>query len=158
MSADLDALLDRHGLSRGDLVAATYDLPREALDERWCGDWTVKDLVCHIAAWEDAVATAIEAFARGREPRVPGFEGDRPGGHDAFNARAIEAHGDLDWSETWEWADETRKHLLSALLALYELPTASYAEGTAIRELIDQASHEEAHTRDIERWRKERGL
>ncbi|MEZ4501222.1 MAG: hypothetical protein R3C39_01180 [Dehalococcoidia bacterium] len=154
MSADLDALLDRHGLSRGDLVAATYDLPREALEERWCGDWTVKDVVCHIAAWEDAAATAIEAFARGREARVPGFDGDR----DAFNTRAIEAHGGLDWGKTWDWADETRKHLLSALLALYELPTASYAEGTAIRELIDQASHEEAHTRDIERWRKERGL
>jgi hypothetical protein len=153
--SELDGLLDRHGLSRGDLVAAVHELPAGPRDSEPLADGhTVKDVICHIVAREEAAARAIEAFARGRPLVAPEFMADPAG----FDALAREKLGALDWGALWDRADEVRKALLGALMALYGVPPERYAEDTPVRPLLDQASHEERHASAIEAWRRARGF
>lgn len=155
MNLELDQLLDRHGLTRGKLVAALHDLPADRRDgDRWFGDWTVKDIVCHISAREDACAAALEAFARGRPPKRPGHDGD----DEAFNRKLALEHRDDSWDEAMQFFDATRHRLLTALLGLYGLDPESYAGGTEVRERMDLTGHEQEHTGAIVAWREEHGL
>ena len=154
VTSALDHLLDRHGLTRGDLVAAVHDLPAAARDEPLADGRTVRDVICHIVAWEAAAARAIELYARGQPLVVPGFDGDRA----AFNAQSRRDLGALDWEALWDRADGARKEFLAALISLYGVPTERYAPGSPVHFLLDQASHEERHARAIEAWRRERGL
>jgi uncharacterized damage-inducible protein DinB len=141
------------GASRGELLEAIEDLPDEVRDsERWHGDWTVKDVVCHIAAWEEAFALALEATA------ADGLF-ERPARHDdatAFNERAAHAYSFMEWEDAEEFLDEARQLLMSAMLECITLPPETQA--TLADELAVEAAHEAEHARAIEAWRKERGL
>jgi hypothetical protein len=155
VTSDLDGLLDRHGLTRGDLVAAVHDLPEGPRDgEPLEGGWTVKDLICHVVAREEVSARAIDGFARGRPLARPEFVLDPAG----FDARARETLGGLSWGKLWDRADEVRKALLAALIALYALPPERYAEGTPIRSYLELTTYEEECARQIEKWRHQRGI
>lgn len=137
MNLELVQLLDRHGVTRGKLVAALHALPADRRDgDRWCGDWTVKDIVCHISTREDACAAALEAFSR----------------------KLATEHRDDSWDEAMQFFDSTRHRLLTALLGLYGLDPASYAEGTEVRERMDLTGHEQEHAEAIVAWWEEHGL
>lgn len=141
------------GESRAALIDAIEDLPDEALvAERWYGDWTVKDILCHIAAWEEAFALALEATA------ADGLF-ERPASHDdaqAFNERTAHAYYFAEWEDAEEFLDEARQLLVSAMLECITLPPDIQA--TLAEELAVEAAHEAEHARAIEAWRKERGL
>jgi hypothetical protein len=77
---------------------------------------------------------------------------------EGFDVQAREALGGLGWGPLWDRADEARKALLAALIALYALPPERYAEGAPVRPYLDLASYEEAHARAIEAWRRRRGF
>lgn len=47
------------------------------------GEWSVKDLIGHIAMWESQLVTALYAIERGVTPRLP-----RPSEVDAINAQS----------------------------------------------------------------------
>src|SRR5947207_15571026 len=69
----LDDLLG--GMSEGDLLRpATIG----------GGDWSAKDLIGHMALWEEIALVTIEAWLGGRRPRVE--EAFAPGNIDALNA------------------------------------------------------------------------
>ncbi len=141
------------GTSRAELLDAIEDLPDEARDgERWHGDWTVKDIVCHIAAWEEAFSLALEATA------ADGIF-ERPASHDdaaAFNERSAHAYHFADWEDAEDFLDEARQLLMSAMLDCITL--APEIQATLADELTIEAAHEAEHARAIEAWRKERGL
>ncbi len=151
----LEGLLARLGETRADLGVAVEGLAAEARDgERWCGEWTVKDLVCHIAAWEEACAQALESIAAGEDPAFAlEHRDDEP-----FNARAAAAHYLESWDEALELLDESRQRLTAALVELSSMAPSTYGAGSEARRVADQAAHEAEHTRAIEQWRKERGL
>src|SRR5438093_6895674 len=56
------------------------------------GDWSAKDLIGHIAAWEEVAVDALAEWRRGEMPRVELPEGPMSGSGqvDAFNERAVE--------------------------------------------------------------------
>lgn len=141
------------GESRSALFDAIEDLPDDVRDdERWYGDWTVKDVVCHIAAWEEAFSLALEATA------ADGIF-ERPARHEepaAFNERTAHAYHFADWEDAEDFLDESRQLLMSAMLDCITL--APEIQATLADELIVEAAHEAEHARAIEAWRKERGL
>jgi uncharacterized damage-inducible protein DinB len=141
------------GESRSMLLDSISDLDDDVRDgERWYGEWTVKDIVCHIAAWEEAFSLALEATASDGI-----FE--RPASHDdagAFNQRAARAYHFVDWEDAEEFLDEARQLLTSAMLDCITL--APDVQATLASELMIEAAHEAEHANAIEAWRKERGL
>ncbi len=145
--------MDALGTSRAALKDAIEDLPDEALEvDRWYGDWTVKDILCHIAAWEEAFALTLEATA------ADGLFDSPPRHDDAseFNQRTTHAYYFVEWEDAEEFLDEARQLLVSAMLECITLPPETQAILAA--ELAIEAAHEAEHARAIEAWRKERGL
>jgi uncharacterized damage-inducible protein DinB len=141
------------GESRAALLDALDDLDEEIRDdERWHGEWTTKDVVCHIAAWEEAFALALEdAAGDGLFERPARHADDEP-----FNERTAHAHRFIDWEDAEEFLDDTRQLLTGAMLDCITL--APEAQAVLARELAQEAEHEAGHARAIEAWRKERGL
>ena len=75
---------------------AVRGLGRARMDERTPAGWTYRDLIAHVAAWEDLTARRMRIYREtGVQPR-PGEEGGSGlepfGDVDAFNARVVEAH------------------------------------------------------------------
>lgn len=141
------------GASRAELLDAIEDLPDEVRDgERWHGTWTVKDVVCHIAAWEEAFSLALDATA------TDGLF-ERHASHDApeeFNERTSHAYHFADWEDAEDFLDEARQLLMSGMLDCITL--APETQAVLAEELLIEAAHEAEHARAIEAWRKERGL
>ena len=141
------------GASRAELLDALDDLDERARDEiRWHGEWTVKDVVCHIAAWEEAFALALEdAAGDGLFERPAHHADDEP-----FNERNAHAQRFIDWEDAEEFLDDARQILTGAMLDCITL--GPDVQATLARELAIEAAHEAEHARAIEAWRKERGL
>ena len=81
------------------------------------GDWSAKDLVGHIASWEELALSSLAEWRRGEMPGV-----ERPGGPmtgsdavDAFNARAVEVKRGLPLQEVVQHARSTHQDLLEAI-------------------------------------------
>lgn len=54
------------------------------------GEWSAKDLACHLASWEDIAVRALEDWARGHRPWIESvFDDD--GAVDRLNAEDVEA-------------------------------------------------------------------
>jgi hypothetical protein len=98
----LDGLLD--GLTEAELVRpATIG----------GGDWSAKDLIGHMALWEEIALVTIDAWLGGRKPRIE--EAFTPGDTDALNAWNHERK--LAWPAERVRADsgETHRRLLSSI-------------------------------------------
>ncbi len=67
---------------------AVRGLGRGRFDEPTSAGWTYRDLVAHVAAWEDLAARRLRAFRETGEKTYPAPARDT----DAFNARVAEAH------------------------------------------------------------------
>jgi hypothetical protein len=75
--------------------------------------WRVKDLVAHVAVWENEVVTSIEAYNEQREYSIPGFTSD-----DDYNAEAFRQHRALPNEQVeamWEAARERFENAIRAI-------------------------------------------
>lgn len=98
------------------------DLTGSLSDEEWTrsgtmggGDWSVKDLIGHVASWEEI---ALESLAQWRAGRKPGIEEsvfDTPGAIDRLNAENLERKRPLEPRTIREQADETHSRLLDEI-------------------------------------------
>ena len=86
------------------------------------GDWSAKDLVGHVASWEELALSSLAEWRRGEMPGV-----ERPGGPmagsdrvDAFNARAVEVKRGLSLQEVAQRARTTHRELIEAIDGLSE--------------------------------------
>jgi hypothetical protein len=48
------------------------------------GDWSIKDIVAHLTAWEERLVAWLEAIAHGTSPELPPWPGNFD--EDATNA------------------------------------------------------------------------
>ncbi len=101
-------------------AVAEADLTREATIGG--GEWSAKDLIGHLASWEEVALQALEAWRRRDVPWVEGEEGPfGPSGDqnlDAFNARAVEEKRHLSLEEVRRTSRETHQELITAITAL----------------------------------------
>ena len=81
------------------------------------GDWSAKDLVGHVASWEEVALTSLAEWRRGEMPGVerPGGPMTGSSGVDAFNARAVEDKRRLPLQEVVRHARTTHQDLLEAI-------------------------------------------
>lgn len=79
------------------------------------GDWSVKDLVGHLAFWQELALEAIEAFRRDERPRVLDyFTDDDQDIHDA-NAADVARKAAWDYEEVRQELDRTHDALVEAI-------------------------------------------
>jgi len=151
-----DQALARLAESRQTLLAAIEGLSQESMaQERVEGEWTAKDILGHIASWDEVTVEALRSIAA-NEPSavevisdIDAWNGEqaarkRPEPQSVILDRLAAARGEFlalaakalprQWEEasTWPWGD--RNTLTEAIAGL--------------------AHHENEHASAIQRWRE----
>jgi hypothetical protein len=96
------------------------DLTREATIGG--GEWSAKDLVGHLATWEELALRSLEEWLRGEVPWVE--QEDGPFGAagteaiDALNARTVDAKRHLSLDEVRRTSQEIHRRLVAEIIAL----------------------------------------
>lgn len=117
------------------------------------GHWTVRDLLAHVATWEEEALKALPIIVEGGP--LPRYASQ--GGIDAFNAREQEGKRDLSLDRLQQEMAATHQRLLAYV---QRAPESAYAaEGRFLKRLrLDAYGHWREHTAQILKWREERGL
>ena len=150
---DKEQILASVDESRRKLLAAIEGLTDEQMVKPVVGDWSVKDLMAHVASYEEWGLPDIERAGRGDAPALAAFDLKRV---DEYNAMimSLRRHFSLD---------QARRELgicrQSLLEAVKRLPDSALAEGQFARGLLQIcAFHDTEHTEDIQNWRKREGI
>jgi hypothetical protein len=144
-----DALLDRIRAGRNDFDTVLLAVPPEAVNEPlFAGGWSVKDLVAHIAAYEQWTAAQIMAAIEGRRATDQDLYGveelpEDPEGWDLDrqNAAIRERYAELSYPDALAFAEASFNRLLSALTALPDDDVVrpgvqSWTEGQAVIDVV----------------------
>jgi hypothetical protein len=140
-------LLATLGAAREELLTASALVPPDDRASRpVCGVWTLKDLLGHVADWEQVGLDGLRSMARGRPPDV-----EHIGDIDVWNHEHAEARRDQPWEEVWTDLRETREALVEVLERMTQADLArSYPfpwgpEGTAYQWVAVFVTHDREH-------------
>ena len=86
------------------------------------GDWSAKDLIGHVASWEDLAVSSLAEWRHGEMPRVELPEGPMSGSGqvDAFNERAVQEKREAELEEVVQGAHVIHQKLIEAIDGLSE--------------------------------------
>lgn len=131
--------------ARQDLLAAVEALPAGWQDRVFLGTWSVRDLLAHLAGWDDTNREAVGAIVAGRQPDFWQY-------HDpdwaTYNARLVADYRREDWAEMLATVAETHRALIAFLQSV---PAEAYVKTTKIGTLLSAEARDEAeHRRQVE--------
>lgn len=144
--------------TRERLLAAAARVPEEKRDSgHVVGDWTLKDVLAHIARWEGELVTLMWQLAEGDTPT--GVLVQRPMPVDEFNLRWHEQDRQRSWERVMEDLVSVRRQTLRRLEALeYEELESTTVFGAlgdvplAAKIAANTFEHDEEHLPQIEAW------
>ena len=116
------------------------------------GEWSVRDLIAHVAWWDAEALTHLPLILDGgRPPRYSATYG----GIDAFNALMTERKTGMSLAEVREEAETTHRRLVAYVEGLP--PAAVMANERFKRRLrLDAYGHYPIHAGEIRAWRERR--
>jgi len=129
----------------------------ELLRPRTQGRWSVKDVLAHIAAWEEEAILRFVLIARGRGDRIFFYDAD-PRAVDRFNARAVAAARDLSLGRVLGRLTRVRRRLIERLRRLPAASLRDPAHRYPVTAWLPEYAwtHEQHHRRRLRRWWKAR--
>ena len=147
-------------MSKSEVIAAVEDTWRAFRDsfERLTttdlevggvtGDWSIKDVVGHVAAWDLALARIVAASDLGPEPTDGQIE--------TFNRQQSARRSRKTVAEVLTELEEARRTLRDALQAA---PESAFIHGSDWRRRIDTFSvlHHQEHAAEIKTWIEQTG-
>ena len=118
-------------------------------DEVYPG-WTMRQVLAHIAGWDEATLAALRAHSGGRESGTPAARGI-----DSFNEQSVETREALSFEQTRREFDVTRTEVKQAILDIPDdkffekmiLPWGGYGTVEGIVNIF--AEHEVEHAEEI---------
>lgn len=147
----------RMELSRRATLAFLSRLPEQGiLRPRTQGKWSVRDVLAHIAAWEEEGVQRLALIARGRGHRIHFYDDMRE--VDRFNARAVARGRAMPLPALFRRLAGVRRRLVAALRGLpppalrdprHEVPVVGWLPAFAW-------VHEQRHLREIRGWWRRR--
>ena len=146
-----EGLLGALTVVREELLSAMATVPPEGRETTPVGgEWTLKDVVAHIVAWERLGAEGLRHMGGGRTPQV-----EHVTDIDAWNAAQCEACRDQSWDHVWSELHATRMETVDALEAItladlhkiYPFPWGE--EGTAYDWVGVYVDHDWEHAREL---------
>lgn len=106
-------LLHRVTQERGTVYHAVAFLPdEEMMRERAIGEWSIKDVLGHLAAWEDVMVGWIEQFARGERPTMDIDDVD------GWNGQRVAERRSWSLAQVKDDLAQTRQRLVAVVAAL----------------------------------------
>lgn len=153
MGATKGDLMAQMLVERDKLLLAVAGLSAEDAQRTAIGEWSVKDIVAHIAAWDGEAARRLELIGAGRESEIVDYgEGEI----DEWNARAVAQRRDARWDEVLAELHEARERLFEALRSLSDEQIAATDSRFPIAEWLPQwtQQHDGRHASEVLAWRK----
>ena len=115
------------------------------------GRWTVRDVLIHMAAWDDELMKQVERY------RSTGEKTDYGDGEavDRLNQAQVDEKLGLSLDRVWETLQASHQELLQLL---HGLPEETFVPGTYTSDqiAIESLGHYREHREDLERWRAAR--
>ncbi len=124
-------LLAELELERNQLIRNIETCRIRDIERPFIGEWSLKDIVGHIASWEAEVVTAIRELRAGRRPEL--FDFDRTRLHE-WNQEHVERKRRLDFFSVLDQLRDGRHRLLDELAHLADEDLVD--EGSRYRRLI----------------------
>lgn len=112
--------------------------------------WTIKEILAHIAGWDEAAAASVSSFIQGGKPDVVALDGA-----DAHNAASVAKRKSLSLDETFADWEKERDNLIATLTAvpnnqLSDKINYPWGGNGSVAELgLGLAGHEKHHIKEI---------
>ncbi len=157
-----DEAVSKMRAARKDMLEALSGLGEEdLLRPNAVGKWSVKDLLAHIASWDEEVLRVIQAFAMQAEPQFSYSVSDR-NDFAVWNAEEVEhrRHHTLDQTRT-EF-ENARRDLIQVVEGLTDQvlmrpKMTSWSKVRSGLELLEEITqHDLDHAKEVRSWRKKR--
>lgn len=102
---DKQATIDRFKNEHDRLKELVISLPEEqVLSQKVLGDWTIKDIIAHLAAWNWEAIDEVDRVLQNEATWPARYEGKL--GEDEFNRKEVEKRKGKPWDEVInEWDD-----------------------------------------------------
>ena len=113
--AKKDRLIAELVQTRRAILAAACSLSPTLQDEVFLGHWTLKDLLAHLAGWDDANVEAIQALLDGR---LPPFYQHSDRDWTSFNARLVAECGRQDFADLVSVLENSHQQLIRSIEAV----------------------------------------
>lgn len=150
---DRDNLLAMLQESRSELAAAVRGLPQDRMTVPWYGDWSTKDVMGHIASWDELTVADLNRIARGRLPCLAAF---READVNDWNAFLMRPRKLFPLPQIEAEFEECRAALLGMAK---ELPENFLAKGHMVRTILEvTVNHEKDHAGRLREWRQREGI
>ena len=109
------------------------------------GEWSLRDIVGHVATWEGEVLTGLRQLKAGARPAVLDFD---QSGLQQFNRDHVERKRDINFWSLYEQLKGTRARLLDEIADVDDetLMAEGSVHGSLLRSL---AEHDREHWHDI---------
>jgi uncharacterized protein (TIGR03083 family) len=123
--------------------------------------WSIKDLLAHVASWDEEVLRVIQAFAMQPEPHFSYSISERSD-FAAWNADQIDLRKERSLEQVQTEFRNARRDLIQVVEGLTDQvlmrpKMTSWGKVRTGFELLDEmVQHDAAHTKDIRSWRKKR--
>lgn len=145
------ALLAVLAAARGELLAAVGLIPpQERASRPVCGEWTLKDVLAHVADWEWVGVEGLRHMAAGQSPGVEYVED-----LDAWNRVHCAARRDQPWQDVWADLHAAREAMVEVLEEMSQADLArSFTfpwspQGTAYQWVGVCVAHDLEHARGL---------
>lgn len=121
------------------------------------GEWSVRDVLAHVAAWDRAVIEQFQAMLKGERHPMLDMDDD---GVEQFNAEHYAADKDKSFDEVVTELNASREALVELLREIDNMQMFAPAPGDehadmSIAALVNvQINHDQEHTEMIEEWRE----
>ena len=138
-------MLNELELERNQLIRNIETCRIRDIDRPFIGEWSLKDIVGHVASWEAEYVAALRDVREGRKPRTDELGGDR---EESWNAEQVHSKRDSQFWDVLEQLNVGRAALLGALdeFSDDELTDEAADASRLVKELI---AHDRRHWHEI---------
>ncbi len=132
-------------LERNQLIRNIETCRIRDIERPFVGQWSLKDIVGHVASWEAEVVSAVRELRDGKRPAVLDFD---EANLDIWNRDHVERKRDLTFWSIFEQLKGGRLRLLEEAAAVSDddLGAEGSFYGTLLRSIID---HDREHWHEI---------
>ncbi|MGH2530682.1 MAG: maleylpyruvate isomerase N-terminal domain-containing protein [Thermomicrobiales bacterium] len=134
--------LEKIDTSWNALLDVLNGIPADRLNDPVCGEWSVKDLVAHIAFWDGQAEIEAQRDALGESSPETDWQ--------AMNEREAAASKDRPYDEVWRELNDTHERMRSVFRQLPALDVKSVGG--------DTFDHYDEHRAEIASWRERNGI
>lgn len=106
------AVIDGLVKTRDQILEAASTIPLERQNQAFVGEWTIKELLAHLAGWDYTNLEGVQALLMGE---VPGFFAERDRDWKTYNAKLVAIHRRDNLVDLIKVVQKSQAELLSYL-------------------------------------------